>query len=839
MNKLLHNLTNFVIIGVIFVSPSYAQVAPGGMADINSSYDGDIDVQNQVPDAQDGSYDIGSGHAREAYAALTPSAFPGAEGFGANSLGGRGGKIFEVVNLNDSGTGSLRACVEASGARMCVFRTGGLINLQSTLKITNPYITIAGQTAPGGGITLKTTGSGADTLDIATHDVVVRYLTFRPGPGGENHGSQIASNGVALYNIIIDHATFSWGVDSNIETWYRVYNTTIQWSIISEALDCSTHSKGCHSKGLMIGGYAGSESKNTKGSENISVLHNLMAHAGERGPLLQVCGIAQIINNVTYNPYWTFAHQQNNCPGFVSYVNWIGNYHKKGPDSTSNSDLKVIPADSGSPAGGGAQVYVQGNIGPSRTSNSQPESNWVDSGSRSFIVTTPATAPTVTTTDAQAAYNDVLADAGNDKALSCEGTWTSRRDPIDARIVNEVKNGTGSIIDDPSQVGGWITPAAGVGCIDSDHDGMPDVWEVKYGLNPNDATDGSKDTNGNGYTNVEEYFNGTDPGSSIPPTNNPTPTLTATNTATATSTLTPTLTPTPTVPTNTPTGTPTFTPTVPSNTPTFTPTIIPTMTSTPTTVSPTATNTSIPATATKTSTPNPVPPTATSTSIPATATKTSTPTPVPPTATNTSIPATAAMTSTPTPVPPTATNTSIPATDTMTSTPTTDPPTATNTSIPATGTVTPTPTADPPTATNTSIPVTATPRATSQPSKGTVYDDKDKNFVYSPGWRDVTKRQANKGSYKLTTVNGSWVTFTFTGQSFSVLYTAGPAFRKMNVYLDGRLVGTINERADDTKYQKRWNYTAGLAPGSHKLKLVFVSGASSKASGSVDAVIVR
>ncbi len=452
----------------------------------------------------------------QAAKAASIAAFPGAEGFGANTVGGRGGKVYEVTNKNDSGAGSLRNCVEAAGPRVCVFRTGGLIVLNTPLALQNPYITIAGQTAPGGGITIRT-ASGGDVFSTQTSQVIMRYLSVRPGPGGSNHGDQIASNGVALSNIMLDHMTYSWGTDSNLETWYRVVNFTLQWSIISEALDCSTHPKGCHSKGLMLGGYAGSESKTSKGSENISVLHNLMAHDGERTPLFEICGTAQVVNNVSYNPYWTFAHQQDNCyvPAggpFISRINWIGNYHKKGPDSTSSTDLKVLPADSGVYSGG-AQVYVKGNIGPSRSSATQPESDWVDSGSRKFIVTSPATAPAVTTTDAQTAYTDVLNEAGNSRGLDCNGNWYSRRDAIDARVVNEVRNGTGHIIDDPSQVGGWITPAAGTPCADSDHDGMPDAWETKNGLNPNNAADGVLDADGDGYTNLEEYLNGTGSGS--------------------------------------------------------------------------------------------------------------------------------------------------------------------------------------------------------------------------------------------------------------------------------------------------------------------------------------
>ena len=420
-------------------------------------------------------------------------AFPGAEGFGANSVGGRGGTVYKVTNTNDSGTGSLRACVSASGPRICIFTVGGLITLNSSLTISNPYITIAGQTAPGGGITLKT-ASGGDVFSPKTHDIIIRYITARPGPGGENHAVQNASNNsTQLYNIIFDHCSFSWGVDSVWETWYRVFDSTIQWSFVNEGLDCSTHSKGCHSKGLMIGGYKQGESSSSKGSENISVLKNLMAHDGERTPLMQFCGTGQVINNVTYNPYWTFSHQEDNCidKSVNSTVNWVGNYHKKGPDSTSNTDLKMIQEGAGV-----SRIFVQGNIGPSRPNNTLPDINWVDSGSRSFVVTTPASAPTVDTMDATVAFNEVLDNGGNSKGLDCGGNWVSRRDSIDARVVNDVKNGTGHIIDDPSEVGGWITPATGTPCADSDNDGIPNAYES---VNPSGT--------------IEDYINGVGGGS--------------------------------------------------------------------------------------------------------------------------------------------------------------------------------------------------------------------------------------------------------------------------------------------------------------------------------------
>lgn len=437
--------------------------------------------------------------------AANVTAFPGAEGFGANALGGRGGKIFEVTNVNDSGSGSLRACVEASGARTCVFRVGGLIQLQSALVIQNPFITIAGQTAPGGGITLKKT-NGGDTLSIKTHDVILRYISFRPGAGGENHGAEIASNGDHLYNIIIDHCSFSWGTDEVLETWYKVTDTTIQWTIVSEGLDCSTHSKGCHSKGLMVGGYASSESKNALGSEKITVHHNLFAHNGERNPLVQTSGVVDVVNNIAYNPFGTFMYLYMKSNSIVP-VNYVGNYFKYGPD-TDSGKYEIKTYDDG---GLGADIYVAGNIGPHRKTDDLAQDIVVDSNSRDYLTSTRHPAPQVTTTSAFVAYDKVLASAGNSAGVSCDGQWFNRRDSIDARVVNDVKNGTGHIIDDPSQVGGWVTPAAGVPCADSDHDGMPDAYETRYGFNPNNNADANADADGDGYPNVEEAINGTIP----------------------------------------------------------------------------------------------------------------------------------------------------------------------------------------------------------------------------------------------------------------------------------------------------------------------------------------
>ncbi len=253
-------------------------------------------------------------------------AFPGAEGFGANALGGRGGDVIEVTNLNDDGPGSLRAAINSEGPRIVVFRTGGTIELQSTLEIINPFITIAGQTAPGGGITLKNRSSSKGTLFVRTHDVVIRNLRSRPGPPAErsSNGDAIEILGPDAYNIIIDHCSFSWAIDEVVSTWYAAHNITIQWSIIAEGLNCSKHEKGCHSMGMLLG---------SEGSGNISIHHNLFAHNHQRNPFIKTSGLVDVVNNVIYNPWGTPSVATDDF-GEVQ-VNYIANYFKRGADTAS------------------------------------------------------------------------------------------------------------------------------------------------------------------------------------------------------------------------------------------------------------------------------------------------------------------------------------------------------------------------------------------------------------------------------------------------------------------------------------------------------------------------
>jgi len=440
--------------------------------------------------------------------ALTVQAFPGAEGFAARTIGGRGGEVIEVTNLNDTGPGSLRWAVELNGPRIVVFRVAGTIKLNSSLVIAYPFLTIAGQTAPGEGVTLRSMSADLDALiKIQTHDVVIRFLALRAGPPSAGDAMQIlATDSHDTYNVMIDHNSMSWAVNRNLATWYDVHEISIQWNIFSEALNCSIHAKGCHSKGVLIGGYASDETKENPGAYNISLHHNLMAHNGERNPYIEAAGVIDVVNNVAYNPFGTFSHIDMIDQLAPDLVNYIGNYYKPGPDTEVKYGIKALNAGAA-----GAGIYVQGNIGPQRETPDLPEIDIVDPTSIKFVVTEPFPSETVTTTTAIQAYDQVLNNAGAGMGLDCSGIFFSRRDAIDMRIVNEVINGTGHVIDDPSEVGGWLTIDSAAPCTDADHDGMPDRWEQTYGFNSNDPTDASKDANHNGYTNIEEFLSGMNP----------------------------------------------------------------------------------------------------------------------------------------------------------------------------------------------------------------------------------------------------------------------------------------------------------------------------------------
>lgn len=415
-------------------------------------------------------------HQLSAPPAEVPS-FPGAEGFGATTPGGRGGKVRHVTNLDDSGPGSLRAAVRAPGPRIVVFDTGGTITLSSPIEITNPYLTIAGQTAPGDGIALRMRRSQSSGLfEVNTHDVIIRGMRFRQGPHEEEDAAIPLEIADGAARVVIDHNSLSWATDEVLTTYDDTADITISWNIIAEGLSHSTHYDGEHSRGLFISG---------EDSRNISAHHNLMAHNMRRNPEVSTAGVADIRNNVIYN-YGTHATLVSDKRGSTG-MNVVGNFYQPGPDSSTDA-----PEIDGYADGSGMPLHAAGNL----RANGQPAR--LNADARDWLVSSPVPAPPVTTTSAARAYTDVLAGAG---------ARAPRLDAVDERIIADVRHRTGKIIDDPAEVGGWPTPARGAPPVDGDGDGMPDSWESERGLDL-DADDSADDRDHDGYTNVEEYVNG-------------------------------------------------------------------------------------------------------------------------------------------------------------------------------------------------------------------------------------------------------------------------------------------------------------------------------------------
>ena len=441
-------------------------------------------------------------------AALAPGAnaqqpaFPTAEGFGRFAQGGRGGAVFIVSNLNDSGPGSLRACAEATGPRTCVFSVSGEIRTQSRIRVRSGFLTIAGQTAPGGGIVLSNRGTANldSPLDIQADHVIVRHIRIRPGPS-----TQTSDNVDAILidgeNIIIDHSSFSWGTD---ETFNIVgsggssaggaipnsRNITVQWSMIYESLRNSSHSSSNHSRSTYLG----------YGAQDISFHHNLIAHSQRRNPNLGTVGQVDWINNVVYNAQQYFGELYNRHG--TSNVNWVGSVSQVGPDTLKQRDRNAVNIflNDGIAT---HRLYVADNLDMNRTSSTQDQRLIVDPKDWSYIKTSPVgtgqlSLPASSISSPQQAYKDVLAFAGATKPA---------RDSADARVVNEVRNCAGGIIDDPSQRGGWPVLASVAAPADADRDGMADAWETARGLSPSNAADRNADRNGDGYTNLEEYLN--------------------------------------------------------------------------------------------------------------------------------------------------------------------------------------------------------------------------------------------------------------------------------------------------------------------------------------------
>ncbi|HEV2080967.1 MAG TPA: pectate lyase [Brevundimonas sp.] len=413
-------------------------------------------------------------------------AFPGAEGAGRHAVGGRGGPVLRVTSLEDAGPGTLRAAIDAEGPRTIVFDVGGTIRLRSPLVVREGRVTVAGQTSPGGGIALRD-----QPLIIRADDVVIRHIRSRLGDE-----SGVEADAISIERgsrIILDHVSASWSVDETLSIGSRydppergIYDVTVQNSIISESLNASAHAKGDHGYGTLARGGHGAR---------ISFIGNLWASHRARMPRPgnynppaadPVGPLFEFRQNVFFN--WGGGHAGYDADTeSISTYAFVGNAYLPGPDSQGrwafedsnplakawfegNAMNGVVPADPWS--------LVRFDGGPGQRLAARPE--WAaaaDSG------------PVATTTR-------VLAEAG---ALP--------RDPVDARVAEGVRGGSGRIIDSQEGVGGWPELAPGVPWTDSDGDGMPDAWELARGLDPADENDGPTDADGDGFTNLEDWLN--------------------------------------------------------------------------------------------------------------------------------------------------------------------------------------------------------------------------------------------------------------------------------------------------------------------------------------------
>lgn len=460
-------------------------------------------------------------------------AFPGAQGGGMYSFGGRGGKVFVVTHLEDRGPGSFREALEAGGPRIVIFNVAGIIQLKERIRIRAPYITISGSTAPGEGVCIA-----GDTVEIDTHDVIIRHMRFRRGSTwvGDRNDS-LGGNPVG--NIMIDHVSASWGSDENMSMYRHMYqptdgsqeqklptvNITIQYSIFSECLNPYNHSFGS-----TIGGY------------NATFHHNLWANNSGRNPSVGMIYDFTFANNVVFN----WGHRTTDGGDHRSFYNIINNYYKPGPatprdKSISYRFLKPESRRAKPPVDDFGRAYVAGNVAEGNTRVSTD--NWqggvqVDAMGDADKILSQIRADH----PYPHAYLDIQ--SANDAfqtVLQHAGATLPKRDAVDKRVTQTVRTGkttaaagpnvrdqlsnpnyspekvdelihkvSQGIITDIEQVGGY-PKYSGQPYQDSDQDGLPDLWETKYGLDPRDASDAGADSNGDGYSNVEDFIHGQDP----------------------------------------------------------------------------------------------------------------------------------------------------------------------------------------------------------------------------------------------------------------------------------------------------------------------------------------
>lgn len=415
-------------------------------------------------------------------------AFPTAEGHGAAAKGGRGGRVLYVTNTGEYGPGSLRECINEVGPRTCVFRTAGTIVLENeSLVVSNPYLTIAGETAPGGGIAIR---NGPEqlrpSLEIHAHDVIVRHIRVRPGP---HKLESCCSGAIGVYkrasrDVIFDHVSASWGSDETMDSEYAE-RLTIQWSIFSEPLLNGGPGKKNRARNFLL----------TRGGD-FSVHHNLFSHGLFRNPQIapQTPGTtSEIVNNLMYSPQWQYVITLMNNRGEVA-ANVIGNHKLSGEEILSDKLVHLF--DYGE---FGFRIFLQDNLDENnRTTKELPEYLVIAPEFRNYLVDAPVIEPLVHADPVDTVYENVLRNAGATRP---------QRDAVDRRVVSEVRSRSGRILKkNPEKVGGWPNLEIALPYLDVDVDGMDDEWELRWGLDPTDPLDGLGDMDGDGWSNFEEFL---------------------------------------------------------------------------------------------------------------------------------------------------------------------------------------------------------------------------------------------------------------------------------------------------------------------------------------------
>jgi pectate lyase len=435
-----------------------------------------------------------------------PIAFPGAEGYGKYATGGRGGQIFIVSNLNDKGLGSFREAAEAKGKKIIVFAVSGTIHLETKLSVKGD-VTIVGQTAPGDGICLAD-----NSVSLGGDNIIIRYMRFRMGDkyqkGGmvDGNGGDDAFGGVRRKNIIIDHCSMSWSTDE-VFSIYAGDSTTLQWNLISEPLNYSYHFE-TGDKDYEHHGYGG-----IWGGLHLTAHHNLFAHCNNRNPRF---------NGIRHTPTELVDYRNNviyDWGGNTIYAgeggdyNIINNYFKYGPSTSKSVRYRIVNPGKNETIGFG-KWYVEGNYVDEAKDVSK--NNWLgihmgnggtETDKKNTVIDKPHDAWPIPTQTAEQAYEAVLKYVGA----------SYKRDTLDERIINDVKNRAGNLIDVQGgfphgteydmTVNAWPNLNSISALTDNDKDGIPDEWERKNGLNPTDASDASKVSSHKFYTNIELYIN--------------------------------------------------------------------------------------------------------------------------------------------------------------------------------------------------------------------------------------------------------------------------------------------------------------------------------------------